>query len=205
MVVSGSQNVAIKQYTQAVQNSAAAAAEEAAKATDSTGTAAKATSKDVDTVEISKAADMNKMSDSERASLVESLKTDLDNQMTRFTDMMLQTFQQQGITANLSNGNDFWKMVAGGNYTVSAQTKADAQAAISENGYWGVSQTSQRIFDFAKAIAGDDVEKMKEYQKAVEKGFAQAGDAWGGSLPAISGQTKSATDKLFADYFAQNS
>ncbi len=37
--------------------------------------------------------------------------------------------------------------------------------------YYGVKQTSQRLFDFAAALAGDDVDKMKEMQKAMEKGF----------------------------------
>ena len=66
--------------------------------------------------------------------------------------MMTQMFQKQGITANLSQGNDFWKFMASGNYSVDAKTKADAQAAISEDGYWGVSQTSQRIFDLPKRL-----------------------------------------------------
>lgn len=162
---------------------------------------------DVDRVEISKdgkdAVSTTKMSDSERASLVQSLKDDLNNQMTRFTNMMVQNFQKQGINFSMANGDDFWKMMASGNYTVDAQTKADAQAAISEDGYWGVKQTSQRIFDFAAALAGDDVEKMEKYQKAVEKGFSQAEDAWGGSLPSICGDTKSAINKLFDDYYAQ--
>ena len=47
----------------------------------------------------------NKMSDSERAALVESLKSDLDNQMSRFTNMMMQTFNKQGITG-LTAGSD---------------------------------------------------------------------------------------------------
>ena len=144
------------------------------------------------------------MSDSERASLVKSLKEDLNNQMSRFTNMMMQTFQKQGITVNQANGsNDFWRMIASGNFTVDPQTKAEAQEAISENGYWGVAQTSQRIFDFAYALAGDDVDKMKEMQAAVEKGFQQAGAAWGGDLPSICGDTRSAVGKLFDDYYAK--
>ncbi len=54
---------------------------------------------DVDRVEISAdgkdAVSTTKMSDSERASLVQSLKDDLNNQMTRFTNMMVQNFQKQ--------------------------------------------------------------------------------------------------------------
>ena len=43
---------------------------------------------------------------------------------------------------------------------------------------------------------------MKEMQAAVEKGFKQAEEAWGGNLPSICGDTKSAIGKLFDDYYA---
>ena len=126
-----------------------------------------------DRVEFSKDTKVtNKMSDAERASLVQSLKADLDNQMARFTNMMTQMFQKQGITGVSAQGDDMWRRIASGNFTVDAQTKAEAQQAISEDGYWGVKQTSQRIFDFAYALAGDNPEKMKEMQAAVEKGLA---------------------------------
>lgn len=142
-----------------------------------------------------------KMSDSERAALVKSLKADLDNQMTRFTDMMTQMFQKQGITGLAAGSDAFWRKIASGNFTVDAQTKAEAQEAISEDGYWGVKQTSQRIFDFAYALAGDDVDKMKEMQAAVEKGFKAASKSWGGPMPSITGETHSAINDLFNDYY----
>ena len=143
----------------------------------------------------------NKMSDSERASLVQSLKADLDNQMARFTNMMTQMFQKQGITGMSAQGDDMWRRIASGNFTVDAQTKAEAQQAISEDGYWGVKQTSQRIFDFAYALAGDDPEKMKKMQAAVEKGFEQATKSWGGKLPSITDETHSAIGDLFDSYY----
>lgn len=203
MQVNVNQDTAIKQYTQTVQNmeKISTAAAETAYMKETVSGVQK---QDTDRAEFNKdMAVTSKMSDSERASLVQSLKVDLDNQMSRFTNMMMKTFQKQGITANQANGNDFWKMIASGNFTVDSQTRAEAQEAISENGYWGVSQTSQRIFDFAYALAGDDVDKMKEMQAAVEKGFQQAGAAWGGELPSICGNTHTAVSKLFDDYYAQ--
>ncbi|NBJ82475.1 hypothetical protein D5274_11560 [bacterium 1XD42-94] len=202
------QEFAVNQYSQAIQPSVsvntAAAAGEVKQNGSKTAEAANGSAKpDMDRVELSKdAKDVTKMSAKDRASLVESLKSDLANQMSRFTNMMVQNFQKQGITASMAQGDDFWKMMASGNFTVDAKTKADAQAAISEDGFWGVKQTSQRIFDFAAAMAGDDPEKMKTFQAAVEKGFKQAGEAWGGDLPAISGQTHDAVNKLFDDYYA---
>ena len=162
----------------------------------------KNTQANTDRVEFSKDTKVtNKMSDSERASLVQSLKADLDNQMARFTNMMTQMFQKQGITGMSANGDDMWRRIASGNFTVDAQTKAEAQQAISEDGYWGVKQTSQRIFDFAYALAGDDPEKMKEMQAAVEKGFEQATKSWGKALPSISQDTHSAIGDLFDSYY----
>lgn len=142
-----------------------------------------------------------KMSDSDRAALVESLKSDMDNQMSRFTNMMMQTFNKQGITGLTAGSDAFWRQIASGNFTVDAKTKAEAQEAISEDGYWGVKQTSQRIFDMAKAIAGDDTAMMKKMQDAVEKGFDQATAAWGKSLPSISHDTHSAVNAMFDDYY----
>lgn len=203
MQVNVNQNTDIRQYTQTVQNMEKASTV-TVDAPDMKETVSSVQKQDVDCAEFNKdRAIISKMSESERASLVQSLKEDLSNQMSRFTNMMMQTFQKQGITANQAKGNDFWKMIASGNFTVDPQIKAEAQEAISENGYWGVSQTSQRIFDFACALAGDDVDKMKEMQAAVEKGFQQAGLAWGGELPSICGNTHTAVTKLFDDYYAQ--
>lgn len=203
-----SQDYSVRQYSQntksatqagAVGSTSAAASEKAAETT------SKTTAPDVDRVEFSRDTDITKMSDSDRSALVQSLKDDLNNQMSRFTNMMTQTFQKQGITAASLQGDNFWKFMASGNYTVDAKTKAEAEEAISEDGFWGVKQTSQRIFDFAAALAGDDVETMKKMQAAVEKGFEQAGAAWGGELPSICGDTHTAVGKLFDEYYASHS
>lgn len=156
-----------------------------------------------DSVELSSdAKSVNKMSAEDRAALVKSLKADLDNQMNRFINMMTQSFQKQGITAKTANDDSFWKMFSSGNLTVDYETKQAAQEAISEDGYWGVKQTSERIFKMAQALAGDDPEKMKQMQAAVERGYKAAGKAWGGDLPEIAGQTIDAVNKMFEDFYA---
>lgn len=202
-----SQDYAVRQYSQntkATAQTSVAGSTSAAASEKAAETTSKTTAPDVDRVEFSRDTDITKMSDSDRAALVQSLKDDLNNQMSRFTNMMTQTFQKQGITAASLQGDNFWKFMASGNYTVDAQTKAEAEQAISEDGYWGVKQTSQRIFDFAAALAGDDVDTMKKMQAAVEKGFEQAGAAWGGDLPSICGDTHTAVGKLFDEYYASH-
>ena len=142
---------------------------------------------------------INKMSDEDRAALVKQLKADQANREQQLTDIVHKMMSGQAKT--YGQATDMWKFLASGEYTVDAATKAQAQKDISEEGYWGVKQTSQRLFDFACALAGDDVDKMKEMQAAMEKGFKQATGAWGKELPSICKDTFDAANKLFDDYY----
>ncbi len=143
---------------------------------------------------------VGKMSDSERAALVQRLKADVQSRTNQLTDLVHQMISKQGNA--YGQANDIWKFLASGNFTVDPQTKAQAQADIAEDGYWGVKQTSDRIFDFAMALAGDDEDKMQEMKAAFEKGFKLAEKKWGGELPEISQKTYDAVNKKFEDYFA---
>ena len=69
------------------------------------------------------------------------------------------------------------------------QTIAAAQAAISEDGEWGVKQTAGRILDFARAVIGEDPARLEKVRAAVEQGFKEATEMLGGSLPEISQRT----------------
>jgi hypothetical protein len=104
-------------------------------------------------------------------------------------------------TANSGSSDDIWQFLASGNYTVDEAAKAQAQQDISEDGYWGVTQTAQRLFDFASALAGDDEDQMKKMQEAMQKGYAQATKSWGQDLPDISSKTLEAANQLFEDYY----
>ncbi len=85
----------------------------------------------------------------------------------------------------------------------SAEDIAKAKEDVSEDGYWGVKQTSQRILDFATALTGGDPDKIEDMRAAFEKGFKQARDAFGGELPDISQQTYDAVMKGFDDMKAK--
>ena len=145
---------------------------------------------------------INKMSAEDRAAFVQQLKDDQAAQKQSFLNMVTQMFQGQGkAIATAGDEDSLWKMLASGDFTVDAATKAQAQKDIAEDGYWGIAQTSQRLFDFASALAGDDVDKMKDMQAAMEKGFKQATGTWGKDLPEISQNTFNAANKLFDDYY----
>ena len=143
-----------------------------------------------------------KKSKGDRAAIVQQLKAAEEQQRNNLISIVQKTLQGQVGAYGTAKGDDFWRQLAGGNFKVDAATKAQAQKDISEDGYYGVKQTSQRLFDFASALAGDDVDKMKEMQKAMEKGFKQATKTWGRELPSICKETMNAANKLFEDYYS---
>ena len=132
--------------------------------------------------------------------IISKLKAETEARTQQLQQLVQQMISKQGNA--YGQANDMWKFLASGNFTVDAQTKAQAQADIAEDGYWGVKQTAERIFDFAKALSGGDMDKMKEMQEAFEKGFKQATKTWGKELPQISQDTHDAVNKLFEDYYA---
>ena len=145
---------------------------------------------------------INKMSKEDRAALVKQLKADQESRQNSLTNLVSQMLGKQAGVYGIANGDDsIWKIFANGNFTVNEAAKAQAQEDISEDGYWGVKQTSQRLFDFASALAGDDEDKMRQMQSAMEKGFKQATSAWGRNLPDISNQTLDAANKMFEEYY----
>ena len=144
---------------------------------------------------------INKKSAADRAAIVDQLKADAEERKNQMMNLVQRTLSGQVGTFGKASGDDFWRTLASGKFTVDAATKAQAKEDIGEDGYWGVKKTSQRLFDFASALAGDDVDKMKDMQKAMEKGFKQATKTWGRELPEISRNTLSAANKLFEDYF----
>ena len=143
---------------------------------------------------------VGKMSDADRVALVSQLKADVQSRTDQLTSIVTKMLEKQGVA--IGTADDMWKILAGGNFTVDAATKAQAQADIAEDGYWGVKQTSQRIFDFAMALSGGDQKTMEKMRSAFEKGFKQATSAWGKELPSISKDTYDAVEKMFDDYAA---
>ncbi|MBQ4482422.1 MAG: hypothetical protein II966_04225 [Lachnospiraceae bacterium] len=100
----------------------------------------------------------------------------------------------------LTNDDDMWKFLAKGDFTVDEATKSQAQADIAEDGYWGVEKTSDRILDFAKALAGNDPSKAQKLLDAFKEGYKKAEETWGDKLPEISQKTYEAVEKKFNDW-----
>lgn len=127
--------------------------------------------------------------------LVNKLKADVDARTEQLRSLVEKLISGQGNA--IGTADDMWSILRKGEFTVDAATKAQAQADIAEDGYWGVNATSDRILDFAKALTGGDPDKIEEMRAAFEKGFKQATETWGGQLPDISQRTYQAVMDKF--------
>lgn len=138
----------------------------------------------------------NKNNGIDREAIIAQMKADTEARMNQMQDLVRKMMQGQGNA--LAQTDDIWSFLASGDYTVTEAAKLQAQEDISENGYWGVEQTSQRILDFAKALSGGDVSKADLLLDAFKKGYEEATGAWGKELPEISKKTYEAVEEKFA-------
>jgi hypothetical protein len=173
-----------------------ASASTSATATEGKDTAVKAT--DAAAVyEPSKKTDAapEKKTYTQNTDLVNRLKAETEARTNNLKSLVEKLISKQATT--YGNATDIWSFLAKGDYEVDAETKAQAQKDISEDGYWGVKQTSDRIVSFATALTGGDPDKIDEMIAAFKKGYEQAEDTWGGELPEISKQTYDAVLEKF--------
>ncbi len=132
--------------------------------------------------------------------LIAKLKADADARTAQFKSLVEQLIGKQATTNG--QATDIWSFLSKGEFTVDAETKAQAQKDIAEDGYWGVEKTSDRIIEFANALTGGDPDKIEDMREAFKKGYEQAEKTWGGELPEISKKTYDAVMKKFDDLAA---
>ena len=137
----------------------------------------------------------------QNTALVQQLKADQEAQKQNLIDIVNKMMSKQtnayATSVFGSDSDDIWKFLAKGDFTVDAETKAQAQADIAEGGYWSVEETSKRILDFATALTGGVPDKLESMRDAFLKGYKQAEETWGGKLPEISRKTYDAVLKGF--------
>lgn len=72
----------------------------------------------------------------------------------------------------------------------------EAKDLVSEDGFFGVKQTSDRVSNFVFSFAGDDLELLQKGREGIVQGFEDAKKMFGGELPEISYKTQERTLSL---------
>lgn len=121
-----------------------------------------------------------------------------------FQNLVNNLFKQQTDTSIKADFDFFVKEGKLGdalkNLKVDEKTRLQAKEDISEDGYFGVKKTSERILDFAKALTGGDPSKADKMLEAFKKGYKQAVGAFGvkeEDMPDISKKTYEAVIEGF--------
>lgn len=72
---------------------------------------------------------------------------------------------------------------------IASLSQEEAAELVSEDGFFGIKQTSERIAEFVISGADGDEELLREGRKGIIQGFKEAEEMWGGKLPDIAYET----------------
>ena len=75
-------------------------------------------------------------------------------------------------------------------------TPDEAKQLVSEDGFFGITQTSDRVANFVFSFAGNDLELLQKGREGIIQGFEEAKKMFGGELPEISYKTQERTLSL---------
>lgn len=132
------------------------------------------------------------------SSIVKQMKSELSTKNQQLQNLVDQLLSKQAN--KYTSFSQLFNDVKNGKISVDPSTVAQAQKDIADDGYWGVEQTSERMFSMAKALSGGDPAQADKMIAAIKKGFDQASKAWGGKLPDICQRTVDAATKKLDDW-----
>lgn len=137
------------------------------------------------------------------AATIEKMKAEAEQKTAQLRSLVEKMLLKQG--EQFTTLKDAFDMIKDGTIEVDDETIVEAQKEVADDGYWGVEQTSERLFSFAKALAGNDPTKADSMLEALQKGFDEATKAWGGELPELCQKTLEATKQKLSDWRDGNS
>jgi hypothetical protein len=119
-----------------------------------------------------------------------------DGGYEKLRDYVTSLLKDQGINTKIATNDT----------TIDLDTIDPAQARelISDDGFFGVQQTSDRIFKLAIGIAGGDTSRIDAIKEGIDKGFSEAKKAFGNWLPDISYDTYDAVMEKLDNWVAES-
>ena len=127
-----------------------------------------------------------------------------------FSDFQNKAFEQGGLNFSIQSAVDFgffnqiaqapqnlkdilkdidYSAIGYAGKDISSLTQDEAGSLIGENGFFGITNTANRIADFVINGSGGDLERLQAGREGVLNGFKEAERLWGDKLPEISQKT----------------
>ena len=106
------------------------------------------------------------------------------------------TNPQDDFTKNYEQFQSFLNDIGYAGKPIAELSQDEATALISEDGIFGIKQTSERIANFVIDGSGGDEDRMRAGREGMLQGFKDAEAMWGGELPEISQKTMQAATEM---------
>lgn len=124
--------------------------------------------------------------------------TEIRDQIQKNADAI--AFNSASIQSSIANFNDsfeqnyedfqtFLSNIGYEGKPIAELSQEEAAELISEDGFFGITQTSERIANFVINGAGGDEDLLRAGREGMLQGFKEAESIWGGELPDISQKT----------------
>ncbi len=102
-------------------------------------------------------------------------------------------FQASGVNDQFQkNYEEFQSFLGSIGYDgkpIAELTQDEASALVSDDGFFGIDKTAERIANFVIQGSGGDESMMRAGREGILQGFKEAESMWGGKLPDISYKT----------------
>ena len=123
----------------------------------------------------------------------------------------------QNLLTNIINNSEIYDFLAGKEMDSGFSLKSlgydgkpitqlssdEAKELVSDEGFFGVIETSSRVSSFVMNLADDNIQALQEARKGIIQGFEQAEKMWGGTLPEISYETQEKTLEIIDSKIAE--
>ena len=124
------------------------------------------------------------------------------NGSAKFSDIFGAQNKSINSLNDILSGVDF-KSIGYEGKPITQLSQSEASDLVSENGFFGITNTADRISNFIISAAGDDLQKLEAGKEGMLRGFKEAEKIWGSELPEISQKTiekaTQAVDKRIAE------
>jgi len=106
------------------------------------------------------------------------------------TNVQVGIFEQKDdFLSDYEEFQSFLKDIGYEGGSIANLSQEEATELVSEDGFFGISQTSERIANFVISGANGNENLIRAGREGMLEGFKQAKEMWGGELPEISQKT----------------
>jgi len=138
-----------------------------------------------------------KISKDEATEIRAQITQTANDMMLKSTTIQASVITQKDDFASLYEGfQSFLSDIGYEGKPLAELSQSEAAELVSEDGMFGIKQTSERIANFVISGAGGDEERFRAGREGMIQGFKDAEAMWGGTLPEISQKTMQAAIEM---------